>query len=172
MKGKFFVSILLSAALTLGTLPALAQHGQGGGPPAGKGPGGPPPSTPASSHAESKTQPSTSSSSAPHGKMTVGEHLAHNTGLANKLEGLLGVNSLAALEAKAQGFQNLGQFVSAVHVSHNLDIPFDQLKTKLLADESLGQAIHDLKPQLNAKAEAKKAKRQADQDLKESETKS
>ncbi len=55
-----------------------------------------------------------------------------------------------------------------MRVSNNLDIPFDKLKPKLLASDSLGQAIHDLKPQANAKAEAKKAKHQADEDLKES----
>jgi hypothetical protein len=36
--------------------------------------------------------------------------------------------------------------------------------------ESLGKAIQDLKPQANAKSEAKKAQKQANSDLRESES--
>jgi hypothetical protein len=59
--------------------------------------------------------------------------------------------------------------VAAVHVSHNLGIPFDQLKAKMLGppSQSLGKAIQDLKPTANAKAETKKAESEARQDLDE-----
>jgi len=85
--------------------------------------------------------------------------LAQNTKLSEGLAKFLppGTN----LEAAAQGFKNLGQFVAAVHVSHNLDIPFSDLKSKMMSGDSLGQAIRDLKPGVNAKDEAKKANRQA-----------
>jgi len=57
-----------------------------------------------------------------------------------------------------------------VHVAHNLGIPFNDLKAKLTGPdgESLGKAIHDLKPDADAKAEARKGKKQADEDMKES----
>ncbi len=70
----------------------------------------------------------------------------------------------------SQGFKNLGQFVAAVHVSHNLGIPFDQLKAKMIGppSESLGKAIQDLKPAANSKEETKKGEKQAKQDMDDS----
>jgi hypothetical protein len=98
------------------------------------------------------------------------EILSKNTKLASKLGSLLpaGTN----LQDAASGFKNFGQFVAAVHVANNLGIPFDQLKNKLVGtgSESLGKAIHDLRPDINGKAEAKKAHKQADADISESET--
>jgi hypothetical protein len=95
---------------------------------------------------------------------SVSQHLAQNTELSSKLQGLLpaGTN----LQTAAGGFKNLGQFVAAVHVSHNLGIPFDQLKAKMEAGQSLGKAIQDLKPAVNAKDEARKAEKQAKEDVK------
>lgn len=68
----------------------------------------------------------------------------------------------------ATGFKNQGQFMAALHVSHNLNIPFAQLKAEMTgADhDSLGQAIHDLKPTANAKAAVKTAEQQAKVDIK------
>jgi hypothetical protein len=39
------------------------------------------------------------------------------------------------------GFKNHGQFIAALHVSKNLNIPFDQLKAKMTSSlpMSLGQ---------------------------------
>ena len=63
--------------------------------------------------------------------------------------------------------------MAAAHVSHNLNIPFDQLKAKMTGPdrESLGKAIHNLKPDLDlriAEAEAKKAEKQAKDEIKKS----
>jgi hypothetical protein len=70
------------------------------------------------------------------------------------------------VQTAAAGFKTLGAFAAAVHVAKNLDIPFNPLKMKLTGatPEPLGQAIHDLKPTVNAQAEAKKALAQAKQD--------
>jgi hypothetical protein len=78
------------------------------------------------------------------------------------------------LQSAATGFKNLGQFVAAVHVSHNLAFHFDQLKAKLTGSnpQSLGRAIHGIDPNLNAKtvkADVKTAEKQAKQDLESSE---
>jgi len=98
--------------------------------------------------------------------------LAKNTALEARLQALLpaGTN----LQTAATGFKNLGQFVAAVHVSHNLGIPFDQLKAKLTGSnpESLGRAIHGLDPNLSSKtgkADVKTAEKQAKQDLESNE---
>jgi len=168
MKHTAVLLTVLAVALPLGTLPALAQRGHTrGARPHGAGRG----ASSAPSHSRSKTPSSTTSTTG--GKVSVSEHLARNTQLAQKLEGLLNVHSLTALQMDAHGFKNLGQFVAAAHVSHNLGIPFDQLKAEVVGQhESLGKAIHQLSPHVNAKNEAKKAQQEAKQDLEESEHKS
>jgi hypothetical protein len=96
------------------------------------------------------------------------ELLVENTTLSSKLGSLLpeGTN----VQQAAVGFKSLGEFASAVHVAHNLGIPFDSLKGKMVGPDavSLGKAIQELKPDEDSKAEVKKAKHQAEQDLKES----
>ncbi len=91
--------------------------------------------------------------------------LSQNTHLSSRLETLLprGTN----LQQAASGFKNLGQFIAAVHVSHNLSIPFDDLKAKMTGPNSvsLGKAIQQLKPDVNAKEETKRANKQAEQEL-------
>jgi hypothetical protein len=57
--------------------------------------------------------------------------------------------------------------VAAVHVSHNLGIPFSQLKAEMAGSGmNLGKAIHELKPNVNAKSERKRATKEAREDLK------
>jgi hypothetical protein len=48
----------------------------------------------------------------------------------------------------AAGFNHLGQFISAVHVSHKLGLPLDALRQEILSGSSLGQAIQELKPDM------------------------
>jgi hypothetical protein len=94
--------------------------------------------------------------------------LSHNTAVAGKIKTLTGEDATSA----CNGFKNLGQCVAAAHVAKNLDIPggFDALKAKTTGTGavSLGKAIEQLAPSANAKSEAKKANRQAEQDLNES----
>ena len=68
-----------------------------------------------------------------------------------------------ALAQAASGFTSEGQFIGALHASKNLGIPFNDLKTKMTGSNpmSLGQAIHTLKPSVNATSEATKAENQA-----------
>lgn len=149
MKAKMFLSI--AAMVAFMSWPAFAQHGHGGG-------------MASSMHGSSHS--STHGSSHEHsGQNSVSTRLSSNTKLSSKLQGLLPPGT--DLQAAASGFKNLGQFVAAVHVSHNLGIPFDQLKAKMQGPptESLGKAIHQLKPDANAKAEMKTAKAEAHQDI-------
>ncbi len=168
MKRWKIVSAMLTLALAVGGLPGLAQadsgqHGKGGGG-GGKAPGGPPSSEAGEKphgNADVKGTPSAS-------RKTPEEILSHNTALAGKLETLIGKDPKVA----CQGFKNLGQCVAAAHVAKNRDIPggFDALKAKMTGPNavSLGKAIQELDPKADAKAEAKKGKKQADDDLKES----
>jgi hypothetical protein len=81
----------------------------------------------------------------------------------------------ATLSGAATGFRNEGQFVAALHVAHNLNIPFDQLKAKMTGSDpvSLGKAIQELRPTLDdktIKSNTKLADRQAERDLEQSES--
>lgn len=91
--------------------------------------------------------------------------------LATKLTPLL-PKGMTIQQASA-GFKNQGQFVAALHVSKNLDIPFADLKSTMLGTSktstspmSLGQAIHKLRPRADADSEVAHATTQADSDLK------
>src|ERR1051326_3761561 len=164
MKTRFFLST--AAMIAFATAPVLAQHGHGGG-------------ASGSMHGGSSMHGSDHDSST-HGKSddhdmdhngsshggSISQKLASNTKLASKLQSLLPPGT--DLNAAASGFKNLGQFVAAVHVSHNLGIPFDQLKSKMLGppSESLGKAISQLKPDANTKTETKKAENEAKDDMK------
>jgi hypothetical protein len=160
MKHRFALNIALSIPL-LG-MPIYAQHGHGGGGGASEGMGH------NTDHASTANSGANSTRGSGSKGSSVSERLQDNTKLSSKLQGLLpsGTN----VQQAAQGFKNLGQFVAAVHVSHNLGIPFDQLKTKMVGppSESLGKAIHALKPDVKSSDETKKAERQAKQDIDDS----
>jgi hypothetical protein len=98
----------------------------------------------------------------------VQEKLKKNTNLAAKLTSRLpeGTDLMLA----SAGFRNLGQFVAAVNVSNNLNIPFTQLKTKMVTDGlSLGQAIQVLRPTTSATIESQRAEYDARRMISETE---
>src|SRR5215475_15952413 len=151
----------------------FAQHGHGGGRSSSMHGGG----RSSSMHGGDHSSSAHNKADADHGSgrdanhsgdKSISQKLAANPKLDSKLQSLLppGTN----LQTAASGFKNLGQFVAAVHVSHNLGIPFDQLKAKMVGppSESLGKAIQALKPDANSKAETKKATGQAKQDMNDS----
>jgi hypothetical protein len=156
MKAKLFLCI--AAMVAFMSLPAFAQHGHGGG-------------MASSMHGSSHSSSTHGSSGGQSGQSSISTRLSSNTKLASKLQSLLPPGT--DLQTAASGFKNLGQFVAAVHVSHNLGIPFDQLKAKMQGPptESLGKAIHELKPDANAKAETKTAESEANNDMDSDSTK-
>ena len=157
---KCFSRMILSLAalLAFAAAPVVAQHG--GGKAGGMGDGM---SKASDNHGNSAKDSQSGKSSTSESK--VSDQLTDNSKLSQKLQDLLppGTN----LQQAAQGFKNLGQFVAAVHVSNNLGIPFDQLRSKMIGppSESLGKAIHALKPDANSKTAASTAKKQAKQDI-------
>ena len=176
MKLKFSLSLV--ALLAFMALPVFAQHGQGGGHGSGS-----------SMHGGDSMHGSShdSDSHGDHGKdmdndgdhgskhggheghMSAAQKLAKNPQLSAKLQALLPPGT--DLQAAAAGFKNLGQFVAAVHVSKDLGIPFDQLKTAMTGNPplSLGKAIQKLDPSANAKAAVKTAEKEAHQDFESTE---
>ena len=161
MKFRLYILVILTIS---GTTPALAQRTHpGGGPPTGAGASG--------SHGSATTGADGNSASANHMDTmhsSPNDVLTHNTAIAGKIKTLTGEDATSA----CNGFKNLGQCVAAAHVAKNLDIPggFDALKAKSTGTGavSLGKAIEQLAPSANAKSEAKKANKQAEQDLNES----
>ena len=88
-----------------------------------------------------------------------------------KLTALLPPNM--TLDAASAGFKNQGQFIAALHVSHNLGIPFDALKSDMTTRHmSLGQSIQNLRSTADASREAKKGETQAASDLKTAKNRS
>jgi hypothetical protein len=103
------------------------------------------------------------------------DRLPNHPELASRIAKLLpkGTDLMTA----ESGFKNQGQFIAALHVSKNLNIPFDQLKAKVTGvtvqangqtttstPVSLGKAIHELRPDMTedqAKDAAKTAEKQA-----------
>lgn len=53
-----------------------------------------------------------------------------------------------APQAAALGFRSFGEFALVVHASHNLEIPFHQLKARVIGPNSvpLHQAILNMRP--------------------------
>lgn len=155
------LTLVVAMALAFGA-PVFAQHGHAGpaGPPSGRGPGSVPGmGAPHEGGAMAHTDMSHSSPS---------NVLSHNTAIAGKIKALTGEDAQTA----CSGFKTLGQCVAAAHVAKNLDFPggFDALKAKITGSGavSLGKAIEGVAPHANAKAEVKKAKKQASDELKES----
>ena len=169
MKCKLFVAVLALSSF------AFAQHGGGRPSGAGSGAGGMGMGS-STGHGGSMG----SDMGAAHGSMgnsgsvanasgkSASDLLTQNTKLSSNLQKLL-PQGVTAQDA-CSGFKNLGQCVAAIHVSHNLNIPFSDLKAKTTGSGSvsLGKAIETLKPGTNGKTESKKAQHQANEDLKNS----
>jgi len=99
-----------------------------------------------------------------HKDTTVADRIERDSALNAKVTSMLPAGT--DLKTASAGFKNQGQFIAALHVSKNLNIPFTDLKAKMTGSnhESLGQAIHDLKPGISeqdAKKEVENAERQA-----------
>lgn len=172
MKSTYVLGLTLAVALYCA--PAFAQHGHG----AGGGPGGMGGmhGMDASSHADSHGNSMSGSTAASHGK-TMDQLLTQNTKLSGKISALTGEPAQQA----CSGFKNLGQCVAAAHVSKNLGISFNCLKSDMTGavpsggsscptgtgskSMSLGKSIQTLSPKTDSKTATKRGQQQANQDL-------
>jgi hypothetical protein len=90
------------------------------------------------------------------------------------------------LKDACSGFKNLGQCIAAIHVSHNLHVPFACMRANMTGTApatgtscpagtgsrklSIGKSIQALSPNADAKAETKNGESEANTDLKEAES--
>jgi hypothetical protein len=169
MKRLSILKIALAAATGL-TTQVSAQHGAGA---AGHGGAVGSPSfagTPSSQGANGSGHQDGNSPNTGSGHAAEFEsRLASNPNLSSRLQALLPPKM--TLADAAMGFKNQGQFIAALHVSHNLGIDFDALKMDMLTNhDSLGAAIKALRPDLSSKTvrtDVKDAERQAKKDVQE-----
>ena len=175
MKRTSLLTILLAATTAL-TTAAWAQHGGGvgGGHGAAGGHDGPPSfAADAGTHGSHGSGHDANTNGASNGSSHASNfvtRLENNTNLASRLQNMLPMGE--TLGQAAMGFKNQGQFIAALHVSQNLNIPFDTLKMQMLSNhESLGAAIRALRPDLTSKnvnTDVKDAEQQAKTDVQES----
>ena len=71
---------------------------------------------------------------------------------------------MSATEA-CSGFKTTIECAAALHAAHNVGIPFKDLKTRMTRGETLGAAIHHLKPGADVSAEVSRAEKQARADV-------
>ena len=64
-----------------------------------------------------------------------------------------------------EGLKTTNECAAALHASQNLNIPFGDLRTQVAGGRQLEAAIHALKPDADAAAEARRAEQQAHSDL-------
>jgi hypothetical protein len=93
------------------------------------------------------------------------DYLSQNPKFSAKIQQLL-PEAVTPMQA-CDGFTTLGDCVAAIHAAQNLGIALADLKGKVTGkgSKNLEKGIHDLKPEVDAKAERKKAWKQAEQDI-------
>jgi hypothetical protein len=76
------------------------------------------------------------------------------------------LNPGAKPEIAAADFDGAEQFLTVAHAARNTDVPFMVLKDRVVNQgQSLAQAIHELRPDLDARAEVTRARAAAREDL-------
>jgi hypothetical protein len=84
--------------------------------------------------------------------------------LEHRLKPLL--NQGTNIDLAAEGFKDWRDFATLAHASHNTKVPFVVLKHHVLNERrTLESVIREFKPDLDAKAEASRAREAASQDL-------
>jgi hypothetical protein len=176
---RFSFSLALAVALYLSGGLAYAQHGHGpGGAVGGLGAHGE-----SGSHGNAGDSGTTNSpGTAP---KTASSQLMNNQHLNEALTKVLEKKNLlpsGGLATACTGYTNLGRCISAIHVANNLKLPGgffclrramtgtalpspDPTCTVAPAKLKLGQAIQELDPNADPKAEATKGTKQADTDI-------
>jgi hypothetical protein len=125
-----------------------------------------PASTPTTKTATTTTTTTATTTSTSTPPSPIATKIESHPQLAAKLTAMLPKGM--TLQTAAAGFKNQGQFIAALHVSKNLNIPFTKLKTEMTGKDhdSLGQAIHELRPDADATRAAKHAESEAAEDAK------
>jgi len=125
------------------------------------------PSTNSSTHGSNS-----SSNSSP------GEVLSRNSSLSGALTTALGKSGISvpggnlATFCSSNSFKTLGQCIAALHINHKFPSCSLTGPSSLSTSKSLGAAIHSCNPNVDPKAEARTATKQANADIKDAESES
>ncbi len=102
--------------------------------------------------------------STPRGKDRVAAKVVSDSELSSRVSMLLPPGS--NVSSAATGFHDENQFVATAQASHNLNVPFEDMKDRVTAGQSLSDAIQGMKPGMSepeARASAQTATSQAAQ---------
>ncbi len=177
MKNSILIVASLVTSLSISAAPAFAQRGRPGVTPGASATG--------ASHGAASSHPGSGDANSTNGGAKAPDQLlSQNTKLSGNLAKLLPTGTTP--QQACQNFKNLGQCVAAIHVAHNRGIDFNSLACDMTLKPvapattcpagtgtgskgmSLGKSIQTLDPNADAKSESKKATKQADADMKES----
>jgi hypothetical protein len=76
------------------------------------------------------------------------------------------LNRGADMEMASEGFRDAEQFATVAHAARNTSVPFVVLKHRILKEgKSLAAAIKESKPEIDAAAEARRAREEARRDV-------
>ena len=119
-------------------------------------------------HAEGFVRPTTTKRTVKPAPSPVQRELQRNLVLADGLRSRLPAGT--DLITAAGGFRRLELFVATVHASNNIEIPFSELKRRIVNDGmTLGQAIQDMRPKSRYWQEARRAEDEAAATIRTSE---
>jgi len=154
--------VIALSLVSLAAAPALAdQHGRSSGPHG----------APAATHGPSTTTTTTTTTHTTPTTTTTTRLNPIAAKISSHPQQLAHVQQMLpqgmTLNQASRGFRNQGQFIAALHVSQNLNIPFRDLRRAMTGPHamSLGQAIHTLRPSANSTVEADRAHHQTTNDL-------
>lgn len=120
-------------------------------------------------HASSSVRPTPAKRTIKPAPTLVQKELQRNLVLADSLRGRL--PSGTDVYMAAAGFRRLELFVATVHASNNIEIPFSELKRRIVNDGmTLGQAIQDIRPKSRYWQEARRAEDEAAAAIRTSES--
>jgi hypothetical protein len=76
------------------------------------------------------------------------------------------LNRGARMDIASDGFKSGEEFAMVAHAARNTNVPFMVLKHHVVTEkQSLEAALHDIKPEIDAKAEAQRAREAAKLDM-------
>jgi hypothetical protein len=171
-------ALATAAFVALSLAPVYAQ-GRGGGhakaPTSSTSTRGNPHTKTSTASTSTTTAPTTTTPPATPPLNPIAQKITSHPHLAAKVNALLLPTGMTLNQASA-GFKNRGQFMAALHVSRNLHIPFADLKSAMLGTKatsttpgtppmSLGQAIHKLRPRVDADDAAEHATEEAEVEI-------
>jgi hypothetical protein len=95
----------------------------------------------------------------------IAKEIARNPQLSAKVQALLPAGM--TIKKAAKGFSSEREFLAALHAAQNLNIPFARIKSEMTGhdNDSLTQAIRELKPTVDARTAARTAQQQASADI-------